>query len=266
MKDFKIRCSAMGKIMSALKTITKAEQTKYNKLKAKVDGAGSLSAGETLELMTISNKALKLSKELPQGAKTYCKDWFIEELYGRRKEITSKYMDKGILAEDASLELIMTYENLPYGEKNEEYKEDEFFTGTCDLKYDDMSLIIDAKSSWDAYTFPFFDKEIPNKDYYYQLQGYCQLYNMQEAWLCYALVDMPEIMIEEEIYWKGKKAGGITQEIVDSVRANRTYSDIDPKHRIRSFKFERDDSVIKEIQERVKMCRLYISQLQEEYL
>jgi hypothetical protein len=30
---------------------------------------------------------------------------------------------------------------------------------------------LDVKSSWDATTFPFFDTEIPTKDYYYQLQG-----------------------------------------------------------------------------------------------
>ncbi len=266
MKDFKMRCSAIGKIMAPLKTLTKTELKKYDSLKSKVDGEGYLSADETLQLMQLSQKKLELSKELPQGAKTYCRDWFIEQLYGRKKEITSKYIDKGIHSEDACLDLVINQENLNYNEKNHESAENEFLTGTCDLKYDDLGLVIDVKSSWDCFTFPFFDKEIPNKDYFYQLQGYCALYGMDEAWLCYALVDMPTHMIEEEIYWKGKKEEGITEELADKVYKDRIYSNIDPKHRLRTFKFKRDDDVLKEIYDRVKMCRIYIEKLKEEYL
>ena len=264
MKEFKIRCSAIGKIMSALKTITKVEQTKYDKLKAKVDGEGSLSAGETLELMTISDKALKLSSELPQSAKTYCKTWFIEQLYNRRQEIKSKYMTKGLECEDEAIDLVIDYEGLGYNEKNELFESDDFFTGTPDIIYDD--LIVDIKCSWSCFTFPLFDTEVDNKDYYYQLQGYMQLFDKQHAMLSYALVDAPQKLIEDAIYYKGKEQGGITQDIVDTVTADMTYSNIPTKYRVKSFRFERDDQVIKEIQDRVKMCRLYISQLQEEYL
>jgi len=262
MKDFKIRCSAIGKIMSALKTITKAEQTKYDKLKAKVDG--SLTPVEHSSLMEISIKALKLSKELPQSAKTYCREWFIEQLYGRRKEIKSKYLTKGIEGEDDAIDLVIDYEGLGYNEKNCEYRENEFLTGTPDLIYDD--LIIDVKCSWSCFSFPFFDTEVDNQDYFYQLQGYMSLFDKEHAMLSYALVDAPQKLIEDAIYYKGKDQGGITQDIVDTVTADMTYSGIAPKYRVKSFKFERDDSVIKEIQERVKMCRIYIEQLKEEYL
>ena len=263
MKDFKIRCSAIGKIMSALKTITKAEQTKYNKLLIKC-GQGSLSDADEAELNTIIDKVNRLSSELPQSAKTYCREWFIEQLYGRRKEIKSKYLTKGIEGEDDAIDLVIDYEGLGYNEKNEEYRENEFLTGTPDLIYDD--LIIDVKCSWSCFSFPFFDTEVDNQDYYYQLQGYMSLFDKPNAMLSYALVDAPRKLIEDEIYYQGKAAGGITQEIADRVEHDMTYSGIAPKHRVKSFKFERDDSVIKEIQERVKMCRLYISQLQEEYL
>ena len=263
MKAFKIRCSAIGKIMSALKTITKAEQTKYNKLLIKC-GQGSLSDADEAELNTIIDKVNRLSSELPQSAKTYCREWFIEQLYGRRKEIKSKYLTKGIEGEDDAIDLVIDYEGLGYNEKNEEYRENEFLTGTPDLIYDD--LIIDVKCSWSCFSFPFFDTEVDNQDYYYQLQGYMSLFDKPNAMLSYALVDAPRKLIEDEIYYQGKAAGGITQEIADRVEHDMTYSGIAPKHRVKSFRFERDDSVIKEIQERVKMCRVYIEQLKEEYL
>ena len=263
MNNFKIRCSAIGKIMAALKTITKVEQTKYNKLLIKC-GKGALSEADEVELNAIIDKVARLSSELPQSAKTYCKTWFIEQLYGRRQEIKSKYMTKGLECEDEAIDLVIDYEGLGYNEKNELFESDDYFAGTPDIIYDD--LIVDIKCSWSCFTFPFFETEVDNKDYYYQLQGYCQLFDKQNAMLSYALVDAPQKLIEDAIYYKGKEQGGITQDIVDTVTADMTYSGIAPKHRVKSFRFERDDQVIKEIQERVEMCREYIEQLKEEYL
>ncbi len=65
--------------------------------------------------------------------------------------------------------------------------------------------ILDIKCSYEAHTFPFFEDEIPTKDYYYQLQGYMWLTGKDEALLCYCLIDTPLQIVRDEIrreHWR----------------------------------------------------------------
>jgi len=161
MKEFKIRCSAIGQVM--------------NNPRAKKDvEAGLLSA----------------------TSKTYCREWVKEQIYKRRKNFTNKYTEKGLVVEDNSLDFIA--EQLGYGllVKNEDYFEDDFLTGTPDVILNDH--LIDVKNSWDCFTFPLFMDNIPSKDYYWQAQGYMALTGLSSYKLIYTLMDTPEYLIEKE--------------------------------------------------------------------
>ena len=113
------------------------------------------------------------------GAKTYCKKWFIEKTYGKKPTIRSQYMDKGITVEDDSIDFIghcLQQDNLI---KNDKFYSDDFMTGTPDVITDDE--IIEVKSSWDCFTFPLLEEEIPTKKYYYQCQGYMHLTGLKKS-------------------------------------------------------------------------------------
>ncbi len=264
MTPFKIRCSAIGQIMGKLKGgLTDKQAEEMDKLKAKLDGKGSLTTLQAAKLVEFEAKKIQ-PKDLPETAKTYCREWFQQELYGKRKELKSKYLDKGIFGEDDAIELVIEKERLDYNEKNEEYFENDFLTGTPDLLYSD--LVIDTKCSWDCFTFPLFDVD-PDKGYWWQLQGYMDLTGRENAMLSYCLVDMPQQMIEDEIYFTAKKQGGIiTEQLTDKITRNRTYSHIDNKFRVKSFKFEYDNQAMQVVKDRVKMCQVYINGLELEYL
>ena len=263
MKDFKIRCSAIGKIMGKLSNELTAKQIQDIADFKEKELKKPLTAIQKGKLYTLEAKRDSVP-ELPEGAKTYCKEWFKEQLYHSRKDIKSKYLDKGILAEDDAIDLVINVEELASNEKNEEYFNNEFMTGTPDLLYPD--LVIDTKCSFDCFTFPLFATEIENKDYYYQLQGYMELTNTRKAMLSYCLVDMPLSMIEKEAYYESKNAGfkNTQEEIFDKVMEKRTYPNIDKEYRVKSFKFEYNKDVIKKIEVMVKLCRLYIKELKAE--
>jgi hypothetical protein len=143
------------------------------------------------------------SEFLSQTAKTYIHELVLEHKYGIKKEFSSRYTDKGNAVEDESILLVNDVLNVKFIYKNEEHFQNDFITGTPDVNTEDV--LLDVKSSWDATTFPFFDTEIPNKDYYYQLQGYMWLTGKQQSMLCYCLVDTPIEMVEDEIrraHWK----------------------------------------------------------------
>ena len=128
MKNFKIRASALGKIMGAPR-----------------------------------NKGDKEKGNLSQTAKTYLETWLKEQLYEKRINFSSKYTDKGIEVEDLSIDFLSNIRNT-FLAKNEKNFENDFMTGTPDIILKDK--IIDIKNSWSFATFPIFENELKNKDYY----------------------------------------------------------------------------------------------------
>ena len=213
MKEFKIRCSAIGKIMTNARSKT-----------------------ETLSKTTIS----------------YLEEWTKEQIYSRRKEIFSKYLDKGNAVEVDSLDFIKTHLNYKQLEKNEESFENDFLTGTPDAILDDH--IIDVKNSWDCFSFPLFFNSIPNKDYYYQAQGYMALTGIDRYKLIYTLMDTPEDLIQREYF------GDQSTDLVEFASKYK-YSDIEPQYRIKIFDIYRNDEDIENIYNRVDECRQYINSL-----
>ena len=186
-------------------------------------------------LMTNARKADEMSKT----AQTYLETWLKEQIYGVRKDVHSKVLDKGTNMENHSIDKAIMWLNLPFIYKNETNFEDEYFTGTPDLLLE--KLVIDIKTSWDCFTFPLFETSIPNMDYFYQLQVYMHLTGLKNATLCYVLIDTPETYNNAAI----------------------TYKDIDPHYRIKTFDFDYDEAIIKELQQRVIKAREYIEYLKK---
>jgi len=218
MKDFKIRCSAIGSIMTEPK-----------------------------------NKKDFLSKT----AHTYCQTWCKEQLYNRKKEFSNKYTQKGNIVEDNSIDFVAEYLNLGMLIKNEQHFENDFLTGTPDVVLKD--LLIDVKNSWDVFTFPLFDTECPNTDYYWQAQGYMALTGKNSYKLIYTLIDTPENLIESEMR-KYCFQNGIEQDDADYKEwfDKMTYKDIPNDLKIKIFDIKRNDEDIQRIENRVAECRLYI--------
>jgi len=171
------------------------------------------------------------------GGKTYLKEWVISQLYGVEKQIKSKYLDKGIMMEDQAIDFAVKMLSIDFALKNEKRFEDDYFTGEPDMILDD--LIIDIKNSWDCFTFPLFESEIPNSDYFYQLQVYMHLTGKHKAKLVYILLDTPATN------WDA----GIMYQVPDELR-------------IKTFDIEYDPTVIESLINKVIEARQYISTLQ----
>lgn len=222
MKDLKIRCSAIGKIMTSPR-----------------------SKNELLSATT----------------KTYIKELVLEHKYGIVKDIHSLYLDKGNLVENQSIELMSDVLDLGFVWKNDEYFTNDFLTGTPDVITD--KLIIDVKSSWSGDTFPFFEDELPNKDYYWQMQGYLALTGKDNAIVAYCLVDTPEDIVLDEIRrssW-AKKELDVTEETEREVRQKHEFGHIPKDKRVKAFLVEKDEHAIEQIKERVEQCRTYYTEL-----
>jgi hypothetical protein len=70
---------------------------------------------------------------LSQTAKTYIQELALEDKYGIRKDINSRYMDKGNLVEDEAIQLASSVLELEFVVKNEEYFSNDYIKGTPDV-------------------------------------------------------------------------------------------------------------------------------------
>lgn len=217
MKEFKIRCSAIGKIMTNARSKT-----------------------ETLSKTT----------------KSFLEEWSKEQIYNRKKEIFSKYLDKGNAVEVDSLNFIAKELDISNLKKNEESFSNGFLTGTPDAIVDDalQHYIIDVKNSWDCFSFPLYFNSVPNKDYYWQAQGYMALTDIDRYKLIYTLMNTPEELIQREYF------GDESTDLVEFASKYK-YSNIDSKYRIKVFEIYRNEEDIRKIYDRVEECRSYLKSL-----
>lgn len=203
----------------------------------------------------------KSGEVLSQTAKTYVQDLVLLEKYGIRKEFNSRYTDKGNEVENLSIALVNEVLNYKFIYKNDEHFSNDWVTGTPDVNTDEV--LIDVKSSWDASTFPFFETELPNKDYYYQLQGYMWLTGKIESVLAYCLIDTPLEMVEDEVrraHWKLHLIEENT-ELRNEIESKHKFSHIPNNRRVKYWFVQRDEQVIEQIKERVELCREYYNLL-----
>lgn len=201
------------------------------------------------------------SEVLSQTAKTYIQELVLEDIYGIKKEFSSRYTDKGNIQEDESIELAARVLDLPFCTKNDEYFENDFIKGTPDLVLDDE--IIDIKTSWDGSTFPWFAEELPTKDYYWQLIGYMWLTGRKNGRIVYALVDTPEDIVLDEIRrtsWK-KFELEVSDETEKEVRAKHEFNHIPENLRVKEFKVEYSEESVNKIIDKIKAAKEYYSTL-----
>lgn len=172
------------------------------------------------------------SETLSETTKTYLKEWATEQVFGYRKDISNKYLERGIQQEDEAIDFAIQVLDLPFAMKNEQLFEDDFFLGTPDLIVNDT--VYDIKCSWNCHTFPFFETEIPTAGYYSQLQVYMHLTGLKKAVLTYVLLDNETI--------------------------GHSYQ-VDDKLRLKTFKIDYNEELIQTLTERVKEARNFLNNL-----
>ena len=218
----KIRCSAIGKLLTSPRT-----------------------KGELLS----------------ETAKTYIQDYFKEKELGIAKEFWSRYTDKGLQMEDEAIDFASQVLDWGFVVKNTERYNNEWITGEPDVIT--KTLLADIKCSWDGTTFPLFDTELKNKDYFWQLQGYMWLTGLERAELVYCLMNTPHQIVEDEVRRAHWKAGLIDEDLDlrEAVQSQHNFDHLPNNLRVKRFIVEKDEEAIERIKEKVEIAREYYESL-----
>ena len=258
---FKISCHSIGDIMAGEIGLTEIQEARISELETRKNGVGKpLTPNMETELAKLITK--RDNPELPQGAKSFCKEWLIKHKFKRNKEFKNAVIEKGLACEQDAIELLSLVNSENYV-KNEDYFSNDFCHGSPDILT--LDSVRDIKSSWDLYTFPMFEDEIPKKEYWWQLQGYMWLTGNKKAYLDYVLIDtpMPLVLLDlKKLYYQsGGAAEDWTPEKYEFLYPNYRFDDIPPEMRVKSFTFDKADWVEEQIYARVELCRKYIDSL-----
>lgn len=181
---------------------------------------------------------------LSVGAKSHVEDLAKQYVYGYRKSIRTKELEKGTVVEKDSIALLNEVLFTNYS-KNTERRENEWLTGEADIIDWPGRKIKDVKSSWSLETFPATPDDGRSSLYDWQQKGYCMLYDCNEAELCYCLVDTPEELI------------GYEDERLHIV------SHIEPRLRVTRVPVQRDAESEKLIREKCDAAQQYFLQAVE---
>ena len=161
-----------------------------------------------------------------------------QHLYNKRKVIHNKYLEKGIICEDESINMLSDLHDTTFF-KNENKYCNGLIKGIPDIIH--LNSVRDVKTCWDLITF--LEKAITpiEKAYYWQLQGYMMLTNKNIAYLDYCLVNTPHELLG---YYENPE--------------NHNFDNMTTEEKVFTITVERNDDDIEKIADRVDLCRSWI--------
>lgn len=186
---------------------------------------------------------------------------------GYRKQIYSKYLDKGIINEPEALKMLCKEMKWNLPEKLAKKRHyNEYITGEPDLWLPEQKILADVKCSYDPMTFPYMEDELTNTDYIWQMQSYMWLCDVEVSYLAYCLTDNPEQMREREVYFRTQSKmnypesidmdlSKIELDVEEEVAKEMTFGQFPASSRIKVYTVHRDEDKIEEIRNRVDAAR-----------
>ena len=192
------------------------------------------------------------NKTLSDAAKTEIRSIVKEDLTTFRSFKGNQYTAKGNALEEIAIDLSgkVRFRQL---QKHSGRVSNDLITGECDVLDLNNKLIIDTKCTWDIGTHPFFQDEAEEKakkaGYDWQMQGYMWLYNCEVAEVDFWLFPCP---IELTKDWDDR------EQLIDLVEQ------IDLRERLTTVRYQRDESMIQKIKDKIPHAQEYYAKLYQE--
>ena len=174
-----------------------------------------------------------------------------ERLFNVRKDLGDmKYIQKGILCEDAGIQLyndVFMYD-LKKVEASER-RHNGIITGEPDLIATGSQKGVDIKVAWSLLTFPLTEDQAGKKAYEWQARGYMCLFDLPEWEIAYCAIDTPEELV--------KPWDNTDHHIIDPA--------IPMHHRITVARYTRDMEIEQEMLEKCEKANQRIDELVKEF-
>lgn len=214
----------VGNIISAEKPLTDNQFNLLTAYTERKSGNGNpLTEKQEKEFISLQNKHNEAgSCKLTEGAKGLLSNIVFYEKFGRKNLLENEYLEKGIIAEKQSRDLLSSVLGMFLTQDNER-RSNEWVTGKRDIKSD--SVIPDIKTKYDFESFAKCLVDSTSEIYLRQLDCYMDLWNIPDSVLCHVLVDTPFNLINNELRKEGYKKdifnfdGDLKEEAIPEAKA-----------------------------------------------
>lgn len=240
--NLQFRCSQLSKLVVEPKGKKiylldghEIDAKRYNKF---MDNAVLSSNFELLKALSTKTEKVDES-ELSETTKTHLIDVYVQNKHSRKNEIHNKYLKKGNECEEDSITLYSRVAKTLFS-KNEKMIENEFIKGTLDaftgVSIEQAEMVLDIKTSWDAYTyFRTFGGKL-NPDYEWQVKGYMALTGAKKAKVAFCLVNSTQEALDEEKKKLAYKYNCFTSDETPAYKAACSQLEINMIYDLESFR------------------------------
>lgn len=268
--SFEFRCHYFGELMTPVRG--KSNLDRYNEAKLAYDSFMSklMSTDKQptdtqflrMNKLEKEYKAFESDKDVPKLSNT-CKrrlaQIYTEETTGRKKIIRGMQLEKGLLTEEKSITAYSKATNTFY-KKNKERLSNGFVNGEIDVDDEDQDMVVDAKSTWDIFTF---DSKMNGMSFMNEWQGHCYMWlkNRSKFRVVFSLNNTPEELIKRMEKSLDYTFIGTVEELEMEkaiLRDYHTFDDLPPERKIRMFDLERSEEKIQEAKAAIPYFRNYL--------
>lgn len=276
--NFKVRCSAIQKVLSTSKSnpvLTEKQKEKLSELESKPKLTDKQQE-DLAYLLVLKDNATKIV--LSDSCIEYLMEAYAWEAYNKHsisKEMDIEYTQKGKMQEEDSITLLSRLDRAFY-QKNTQRVSNDYLSGEPDLYIGDSIMsatkITDIKSVWD---YPGFLKKMNEKispTYDNQLKGYMDITGASEGEISYCLVNMPGTIVNDYKRRLFYKMGVVTEEspeyklALESLINSMYFDDIPINQRVFKVKIEPFTQHQRDmLYDRIKVCREWLHTFHEKY-
>lgn len=207
-------------------------------------------------------KDTKFLKELSETAKKELIKIYVHEVYGRDKEITNRFVEKGLAVEEDSITLLSRVKQ-KFLVKNETRFTNDYITGEPDVVSPDL---YDTKSCWDLHTFMEHKTKDLKKDYAFQMLGYTELLKKDFGTVAFCLINTPDALIHQEkqrLFYKMNVATMENPEFIQAcalLEKEMKFDDIPLADKVHEVIVPHTPEIVAAVYERIELCRLWLNE------
>lgn len=270
--NFKIWCTDIHSLFS-IPTGFKPKSSAIKKYQKLINSSAEKSVEDLEYIKSMSEKMDALND--PPISKTTISS--IIRQYGRivyNKKIAAvgspiSFFKKGTDLELEGVDFLSKIDKKSY-KLETETTENAYLLGKCDIYCQEQSKIIDTKISWNINSFLKSRTTELDKRYWYQMQGYMELYDVDEAEVVFLLLNTPLELIEKEKIKIINRfiIGEIDREKyeidIENIESAFTYTNMPMKKRYFKYRIKRDPQIFEKIYKRVEKVREWMQQFDKE--
>lgn len=192
--NYTFRSHMVGQIISVPKPLT-GKQLETLSAYRKKDKPLTDNQKKDLVSLEFKHNESKVYK-LTDGAKKLLNKVVFYEKHNRRTVLENQYLEKGLIVEKSSRDLLSEVLNIALI-ADDEHRQNGWVRGKRDINTKDV--VIDIKSKFNYDTFCDSLLESTNEVYLRQLDCYMELWEVKQALLCHVLIDTPEHIVNSLI-------------------------------------------------------------------